>query len=324
MLFIEAMENGSVPGFGKADNIIDTVLSRVFFFGERVIKVYKHEGDFRSLRSEFAFRKEFYAEDFFWNHETSPEIYRKLVGVKERDGLFEIVSLDEAEDFFIEMKAVEAHNNITNLLADNKLSGDDIEAIAISYVEKLRLLTKDRKEKLSHLFEMSWLERHHQHLEYLREWGLAAPEYISVDAINELIDTLQQAAAGDPYFINFNPDFLSVAIDNNPDNFLYIEGKPVFIDIMPAREEWKVSDEFFSFAGTAVSVRVLGSEALSQRMYEAYKRYRLDLPQKARLIYESRSALISFLYRHMTGKHELGERFREALEDNMSALKKLL
>jgi aminoglycoside phosphotransferase family enzyme len=323
MYFSEALELGKIKEFGQPDKVIDTVLSKVFFFGDRVIKVYKHEGAFRINLADPVFRREFYAEDFFWNHEAAPEIYLKLGGVKEDNGNFIFVDLEEADDFFIEMAKIDDNNNLTKLLQNKAVSLEHIEGVTHSFIKKLRLLTKNRREKLKHLFSASWLSLHSDYLEDLRSWIHLAEDYMSKEEIDSIIDFLQETARQEDYFIHFDSADLSIAIDNNPDNILISENQPSFFDIMPVREGWKVSDEFFSVAGIALSTRVLGDQILSNQIYKIYEQYRAPVSEKIRLIYEIRGALINFWYRHMIGQHELAERFKTVFMDDIKTLKNL-
>ena len=105
MNLIEAFEQKLVNGFEDKtpDKIIETIVSKIFFYGEDVYKVYKYEKFFFGDFTDKNFRENFYREDFYWNNVTAPRIYLSLKPVKSIGGKYKIVD-SEPEDFFIEMK----------------------------------------------------------------------------------------------------------------------------------------------------------------------------------------------------------------------------
>ena len=282
----------------------------IFFFGTRVIKVYKHKEAFYGNLADFAFRKEFYSEDFFWNHSMAPEIYLKLVGVKANDVGFGVVSLDVAEDFYIEMAKIDSSKNLTNRVAANKVTVEDMENVTHFLVEKLRSLTKERRAKLKHLFDLGWYKLQSDDLEDLRQWVYMAEDKISKNDTDVMIDLLKEKASKEPYFTDYNPTFLSVAIDNNCDNLLILDGKPSSIDTMTPKDNWKVSDEYFNVARVAVDAYVLGNNQLGDAVYRTYYQYRPEPSNTTRLINEIRSSLIQWPYRHILGQYEMAEKYK--------------
>lgn len=307
MTLIEALEQGTFHDFGQPDHVIETLLSKVFFFGDRVIKVYKHKEAFYGNLADPSFRKTFYAEDFFWNHEMAPDIYQKLIEV---DG-----------DHYIEMRNVDATKNLTNLFADNTVSVSDIHRLTTELVTKLRQLTTDRKAKLHRYFEMPWITLQDDDFEDLRQWAYIA-ESIPRSTTDEIVNLLIRAAHQEPYFTAFDQSLLSAAIDNNPDNLLILNGKPGFIDIMTPKDNWKVADEFFTVARTAVDAYVLGSEAHGNAVYATYDRK--GQPPIARLVYEIRTGLIQWPYRVIVNQPERAEKYKTFVLNRVQQLKQLV
>ncbi len=310
MLFIDTLENEGIKEFGKPDKVIETLISKIFFFRNRVIKVYKHKEAFYGNFADFAFRKEFYSEDFFWNHSMAPEIYLKLVGVKAKGGSYDTVKLDIAEDFYIEMAKIDSSKNLTNLFSSDKVTTINMEEMIHFLVEKLRSLTKERKVKLKHLFDLGWYKLQSDDLEDLRQWVYMAPDKISKKDTDIMIDLLKEKSSKEPYFTNYNPSFLSVAIDNNCDNLLIINGKPSLIDTMTPKDNWKVSDEYFNVVRVAVDAYVLGNKELGDTVYQTYYKYRPEPSRATTLINEIRSSLIQWSYRHSLGQHEMAEKYK--------------
>jgi aminoglycoside phosphotransferase family enzyme len=314
MLLIEALEKGEFKPYGKPDRVMDMLLSKVFFFGDKAIKVYKHTKAFYGDLSNPSFRKGFYEEDFFWNHAMSPDIYLRLTYVNQ-GGI---------EDFYIEMKKIDDSKTLTNLLGAGTVTFKDVESLTHFLIEKLRSLTLARKEKLKKYFDMGWYGLQFEDMEDMRQWVYMADAYIARKFTDEIIDLLKGKISKELYFTDYDPSFLSVAIDNNTDNLLILDGKPRAMDVMTPKDNWKVSDEYFNIVRLAVDAEVLGSKELGEAVYQTYfKNYRPEPAKTATLIYEIRCALIQWPYRHNIGQHDLAERFKTFALEKIEALKTL-
>src|ERR1700722_11050109 len=96
---IDSIEKGDFKGLGKPERTIETLISKLFFFGNDVYKVYKYKtyyfGDFTDDR----FRHEFYHDDFLWNNTMAPNIYIRLGYVKDNNGIIEETTHDKSEDY---------------------------------------------------------------------------------------------------------------------------------------------------------------------------------------------------------------------------------
>ena len=153
MDLINCLENNC---FGVPDSKIDTLLSTLYFFNEKVIKIYKHKKAFYGDLSDSDFRRDFYIEDFTWNNTLSPDLYLRLVGVVIENNIPVEVSHGSATDFYIEMKKIDSSKNITNLLDKNKITSEDLESITSYMIKKIRVLTSEKKEKMKDLFLGNW------------------------------------------------------------------------------------------------------------------------------------------------------------------------
>ncbi|MEX0649397.1 MAG: hypothetical protein WD200_00155 [Candidatus Andersenbacteria bacterium] len=311
MDLLQTIKEGTFANYGIPKKVVDTLLSNLFFFEDRVLKVYKHKKAFYGDLADFDFRKEFYSEDFFWNHRFAPEIYLELLGVKQTVGSFSVVSFKEADDFLIEMAVIDDTQNLTNLLIGGTITAKHMQAVTGVLTEKLRALTGERKERLSHLFERGWPALQEEALDDLRQWAYLAEEYIPRKNTDAMIDLLKATAAKEPYFVNYDESLLSVAIDNNCDNLLLFKGKPSFIDIMTPKENWRVSDEYFTIVRTAVDAYVLGNKELGDAVYATYENYREAPPKDVTLIYEIRSGLIQWAYRHIISRHAQAQKYAD-------------
>ena len=133
MNLIQAFEENLVEDFNtfSPDKVIETIVSKIFFYGDKVYKIYKYEKFFFGDFSNQDFRKKFYEEDFYWNNTMAPHVYSALWGVKKNFNKYKLTDLSGAEDFFIEMKKFNDDKNLTNLLLKKKISDDNLVKIVL-------------------------------------------------------------------------------------------------------------------------------------------------------------------------------------------------
>lgn len=322
MKLIEALEKGQMEEFGTPDKVIETAISKLFFFGDKVVKVYKHGKYFFANLDDLEPRRKFFQDDFFWNHTSSPEIYKELSGV--RNGTFEKVSVSEGDDFIILMNKIDGSATFTKLLAENKLSLEDTRQMSIELIELLRVLTDKKLKDFRHLTGMGWRQLWKEDTtDSLRPWLDMVNEHIPKAEAGRVMNTLEDASVKEKYFTNYDENLFAVVIDNNCDNLLFLDGKPSFIDIMPPKEGWRIADEFSTVVRTAVDAYVIGGSKHGNAVYETYRKYRADAPENVKLIYEVRAALIQWPYRHMLGQHDLAEKFKDYVLPKIEQLKTL-
>ena len=302
MQLIDAIENGQTA-FGTPDRVIETVLAKLFFFGDRVIKVYKTRGQ---EATDATFRKRFYNEDFTWNNIAAPHVYTHLHGFDEDH----ISSHPHAaHDWAIEMKNIDTSSNLTRILPSGSINQKKISAIAYAIVEKLEHLTREKRDSLSNIFERSYVDLRIQSLKDLDAWLSELRTDISDDVRSRAIQRLTQTVLNDPYFKEFTSDDYRVAKDTNSDNILWLDGKPSFIDIMPPNEHWRVNDPHFALIRTAVDARVLGNESLEKSVHEARERSYGTIPVHIVEAYALHGALIQWAYRLMLGQRDIAKKY---------------
>ncbi len=290
---IEAFEKGQVTEFGMPERVVETAISKLFFFGDRVVKVYKHgEYFFASLANKEA-RKKFYEDDFFWNQAFSPDIYLKL-------GKYE-------DDLYIEMKKIDGSKTLTNLLQQGVVTVDDMSRMTRALVERLRLITTKHPEKIEHQLERTFLATMKEDLQDLRQWLYLGEPHIKKADADSVVELLETAINKEPYF---KEGVLGAAIDNNCDNLLFLNGEPSFIDIMTPKENWRALDEYGTVARTAADAYVLGEKELGDAVHTAHRELADPLPPIALLVHEIRGACIQWPYRHMLGQHDVAEKFK--------------
>ena len=316
---MQELEAGSVGDYGKPERIITTVTSKVFIFGNRVLKVYKHEAFFFGDMRDPDSRKKFFFEDFFWNNNAAPEVYRHLWGVK---GLA-LVPPTQGEDFIIEMSRIDDTQTLTKLATAGQLSPSHVAQFIDALVDTLCVLTKERHEHLEHLFKKGLLQIMREDIESMHKWLYTAQPYVIKKEADDIADLLRQGVEIEPYFSSsLTP--VGAAIDNNSDNLLLLEGRASFIDIMPPMAIWRVVDEYATIARTIVDIEVLSGTELGEEARAAYAKRARKVPKIAQLVHEIRGGCIQWSYRHNLNQHELAQKFKESVFKKTSELKMVL
>lgn len=302
MKLIEALETGKTS-FGMPDRIIETVLSKLFFFGDTVIKVYKPRN---AEAKDPNHRRRFYHDDFTWNNIAAPHVYRKLHGF---DYEHKPVHPDNAHDWAIEMKNIDTTSNLTRLLPTGAIDHAIMSAITEAMIENLENLTREKRESLRHVFNRDYIDLRMQSLRDLDEWLLELRGDISDEVRGAAITRLTDTVLHDPYFKKFTTDDYRVAKDTNSDNILWLGGKASFIDIMPPNEHWRVNDPHFALIRTAVDAEVLGNESLPTSVHRAREKAYGKIASRIIEAYALHGALIQWAYRTMLGQKDLAQRY---------------
>lgn len=300
MNLIEAFEKKS------PDKTIETIISKVFFFGDKVLKVYKYEKFFFGDFASFEFRKDFYTEDFSQNQIMAPEVYLFLHEVEQGGQV----------DFFIEMKKFDDNNNLTNLLLQKRIDKNKIGIIAKEMVLRLKKLTEFKKERYKDYFKNKLLDIQLADLESDRNLLYLIPDSVPKEKIDGIIDAAKQASAEDFYYKNFDSENLSILIDNHADNVVLLDGRVQFIDVLPPKESWRVGDINFVICRLATDASVLGSKELASAVYKNCE----PMPEKIKFIYEIRSALIQAWCFYSVNKPEIAKEYLKFAEERELSL----
>lgn len=318
MNLIEAFEQNLIEGLNTSspDKTIETIISKIFFYGDKVYKVYKYKefffGDFTSLK----FRKDFYIEDFSQNQLMAPEVYPFLRGVKKNGDKYVFSAEEDAEDFFFEMKKFDDNNNLTNLLLGKKINKIQLGIIAKELVLRLKKLTDKKREKYKNYFKNRLLDIHMADMESDRNLLYLIPNHIPKERTDKIIDAAKTASVKNQYYSDYNSDNLSILIDNHADNIVFLNDNVQFIDVLPPKESWRVGDLNFVICRLATDTAVLGLPELADIIYDNCEL----MPEKIKHIYEIRSALIQSWCFYSVNKPEIAERYLKFAEERALSL----
>lgn len=310
MNIVTALETLAVEDLTEDhDEVIETVLSKLFIRGNEVHKAYKHRvADFADLTDKEV-RREYIAEDFFWNNKMAPEIYRELRSVrKDGDRLIHATDKD-GEDWYIVMKKIDRGRDLIRTLED----GTPKKATLIEYVktlqERLRTLTLARKDDLQEFFDK---DPEHILSEIIAtcEWAYTADEFLSHTEIDRAKELMERAIKRDPYF-NEKIHTISVVIDTNGENILFLDEGVTFIDVMPPKDAWRVHDEYFIICRTSTDISALRGKEHAEVLHETFVTEGPMPSQIVRMVYEIAAGLIQVPYRKMIGREDLAMRYAD-------------
>lgn len=218
------------------------------------------------------------------------------------------------------MKNIDCTKSLTNLLRAHEVTPVMMRVLTEKLVGTMREISVTHRARLEHLFARGWMKLHCDDLEDLRHFAYNVDEYVSRERIDEIIDVLLRVSRHEPYFLEHGGHRLSAAIDNNPDNVLFLNDRPSFIDVMPPKEEWKVADEYFTIVRNAVDGCVLGNEGLRNVVYKSYFEQNPVVPRSVTKIYEIRSGMIQWIHRIFLEQFDITEKYRRFTEDTVAEL----
>ncbi len=279
-------ENGMIPGH------LETQISHLFLFPTTVYKICKRDNEFfnehfRDLADRRS-RLDFYKSDFFENNYFSPDVYQKLCGVKVIDGKVNISNdIDNAEDVVMKMRRIDLKYNLSNLLHEKTLAQKDFQSMGYQQTREVALYPHQPKtgEAYYDIFQ--------RRLDDLRDWMYSAPEYISKEKTDEIVQVLRHYVEKEKdVFFNFDKSQYVVSIDNHSDNIFYENGKIFFLDIYPPKEDWLIVPPWINIYRPATDILILMGEKYARSFIQGYKDYCGSLDEKHELFYFIYSAAI--------------------------------
>jgi hypothetical protein len=311
MNIVTALEQLAVEGVeGDHDHIIETVLSKLFIRGDEVHKAYKHRtADFADLTDRTT-RQQYIAEDFFWNNAMAPEIYRELRHVRREGERFVHVSAGEGEDWYMVMRKVDTSHDLMKVIEGAAFNKETLALYVRTLLERLAGLTSARRAALEGFFAQDYA--------HVRTEVLGACAWVAVDGGPFLIPsevaharTLMERALNEETYFHHPIKNISVVIDTNAENILFIDGTVSFIDVMPPKDEWRVHDRYFLVCRTSADIRAQHGDEHALVLHETYGEHTELPPPMVRIVYELAASLIQVPYRKMVGRNDLAEKYAD-------------
>ncbi len=324
MNIVTALEERLIEGFdSEHDHVIETVLSKLFVRGDRVHKAYKHRtADFADLTLR-DIRRSYISEDFYWNNAMAPDIYLELRGVMLDGSQFVHVPELESEDWYIVMRKIDSTRDLMRILERESPTPLELVQYVDTLLSRLRVLSEARQQDLIHFFDKG---RAHVHDEVRGASGWAsatAGEILSLSDVERAERLLERALEIEPYFNQPIPT-ISVVIDNNGENIIFLERGVSFIDVMPPKDSWRVHDRYFLVCRTSADITALQGSVYAEILHDAYAMHH-ELPSPVvRATYEIAAALIQVPYRIMVGREDLAKKYATFIRKRCNELALLI
>ena len=292
---IDSFLGGEVEGIkekGLTPEHLETQISHIFLFPQTVYKICKRDNvffneHFRNL-SDLKTRIYFYKSDFFENNYFSPEVYLNIYGVNVLDGKTVISSdVDNAQDIVMKMKRIDLKYNLSRLLHQKLLKGEDFRAMGYQQTKAVDMYPHQPKtsENYYDIFQ--------RRLDDLRDWMYSAPDYFSKEKTDEIVKVLRDYLEKErKYFLGFDKSKYVVSLDNHSDNIFYQNGKMFFLDIYPPKEDWMIVSPWTNIYRPATDILILMGEKYSRAFLQGYKDYYGFLNESHELFYFVYSASI--------------------------------
>lgn len=320
---VTALETLSVEGLQDGhDHIIETVLSKLFIRGDEVHKAYKHRvADFANLTHRET-RRAYISEDFFWNNVMAPEIYLELRHVLRDGNQFIHVNEDDAEDWYIVMKKIDSGRDLLKTLEKGEVEEIELREYAKLLTERLRLLTNEKGKDLSMHINKGTAHISSEVLGVCDWASVGGDPHLSYDEVMHAKELLSKALEREKYF--HAPISLSVVIDTNPDNIIFLDEGVSFIDVMPPKDSWRVHDRYFPLCRTSADIAALSHRDHAEPLHHEYGKSEALPPETVRVVYELAAALIQVPYRKMVGRDDLAAKYADFVRAQMQTLEQLL
>lgn len=321
MTLIEALEKNAVPEISAPlENVVETVLSKVFIYKDIVRKVYKHEKNFIGDFTDSGFRRVFYADDFAWNQAMSPLVYRALMGLKTNNGIWEFCDRAEAEDYLIEMNRIDTTQDMVHVALEGRLTDKMIMDAWNDMISRTRALTEREKNILPD-FQTTWRQLFDRRLDEIAPWCEMSHDPVLTSEVQGIISKIRAAIIDDPYIKNFPQQSLQVLIDNQACNLIFENGKPLFIDIFLMKEYWRVGDPFMTMTRMAVDIVALAGGGKEKAIREESQKQLWVLPDRVYWSYMLYSALIMAPYFYMLQRPDIASKYVDFIHANLEKVR---
>lgn len=325
---IEAFLSGAVDNIeekGLTPEHIETQISHVFLFPKTVYKICKRNNvffneHFRNLTNRQS-RTDFYRADFFENKYFSPDVYLNLFGIGLVDDKVAISDdILGSEDIIMKTRRIDLNYNLSNLLHEKTLTQHDFQLIGYEQTKAVAAYPHQPKTN------ESYYEIFQRRLDDLRDWMYSAPDYFSKEKTDEITQVLRNYLEKEKdYFINFDTKKYVVAVDNHSDNIFYENGKLLFLDIYPPKEDWITVAPWINIYRPATDILILMGEKYARALISGYKEYYGSLDERHELFYFIYSAGIQAtslhnLSRNNSRKKDASFAYKKYILENIEKL----
>jgi hypothetical protein len=233
------------------------------------------------------------------------------------------VTSDDGEDWYIVMKKIDTSQDLMRAIESGALPKEALALYVRTLIERLLGLTLARRGELEEFFDK---DAAHIRAEVLGACDWAAFDgapYITPAEVACAKALMGRVLEKETYFQHPVKD-ISVVIDTNAENILFIDGKVMFIDVMPPKDAWRVHDRYFLVCRTSADIRAQQGDEHADVLHDTYGEHTELPPELVRIVYEIAASLIQVPYRKMVGRNDLAEKYADHVRRLCAELEEVL
>jgi aminoglycoside phosphotransferase family enzyme len=261
--------SGEVPGESETPEHIETVISNVFLFKDRVYKIYKNDNDFFNNNfHDISSREERFAfsiSDFDWNNQLTKEVFLRLQGVKILDNA--MVLLDEyngADELVLVTKRLPTGTVLFDLLQAGSLAEGDFYEIGKQFAQREKgfILSGAVNDEL---LSNNMTERYYDVLEWIKDTKEVSDSEKEGYA-GQLKELINRVYANDTSKVSVCFDFHSL-------NAFYVDKILYPFDTHPPKDAWRFGPPLLNIYRLATDVFAFAGEKEFRAVMNGYCEY---------------------------------------------------
>lgn len=296
---MELMKTGSFPGETSKPRHIETVISNVFIFDNRVYKFYKNDNDFfnssfRDLSAKQD-RLAFSKSDFEWNQQLTKELYLRLQGVKVDGDSIQFVDEKDAEELMFITKRMPDGTILFDRLMKGDLTMNDFYEIGKQFAMREKNFVWHGALPGETLLD-NMLERHGDIVAWIKDIEKVSALEKETWA-RELKELIVRVYTHDSTKVSVCFDFHSL-------NAFYIDQILYPFDTHAPKDAWRFGPPLLNLYRLATDAFALAGEKEFDAVMRGYHEYlKREMPsQEINRLFIIYASLIMVSYLYMLGK----------------------
>lgn len=232
---------GKLEGFSGKPLVITTVISNVYVFENKVLKIYKRDNEWWNTSMQNLSggqpRISFITKDFAFNQTLNPAVYIDLKVLVQDGDIAILRDPQEGDDeLVIVMNKIDTTQTLTKVLFEQKLTAEDCKKIGVDFATKKLNLSKDF---LPAELTGNWYEQLIGRFNDLEGWVSSVPDFPKDIGGTGLVKLRTILENQKEKFGAITAKDLAVCIDCNSENLLYSDHNLNFMDVYPPKNEWR-------------------------------------------------------------------------------------
>lgn len=300
---------------------IQTVISNVFVFENKVYKFYKNDNDFfnKTFRNLFDKDERFYftEKDFAWNNSLSPSIYLELKSISVKDGQIIEVSRDQAEEILMVMNRVDTTDVLYEKLVADEISKEDCLTIGKQLGESMKKV-QTQLSKHYNFFDLFDSKIKDQ-----KNWISSVSENIPLEESKSYSDYLENYRLDNRnWFEKELSEGVTVDGDFHSNNALFSNKNFYLMDTYPPKEDWNIGYKLNGLYRLGTDIwAITGKKELFESLIDGYEEsIGIKINRKLDEFYILYAAGISMPYLYMLShsdpeKKQIAERYHMFVRD---------